>query len=522
MTKAFALLACAFILGASLLFAADGDSKNAPRLAHAVKAVTDLPEYRTAHWGLYVVDLASGEVLLDQQSEKLFSPASCTKLFTVAAALDTLGQDYRFHTRLVYQGDLQEATQTLKGNIILQAAGDLTLGGRTQTDGTIAFADHDHTYANGDNRGQLTEPNPLQGLESLARAVSSRVKNWEGDLLIDDRLFDHAESTGSGPGRLTPILVNDNVLDFLITPSGNVGELAAVDHRPKSPTIVVDAHVETVEKGKKPSVSVALPGPGRYVVRGSIPVGHAPLVRIREVDNPAAHARSLLLEALGRAGVKTRTSPLSVATESLPSREGVAKLPLLAELVSPPFAENAKLILKVSHNLHASTLPLLLAAHNKQRTLNQGLRLEAERFKSLGVSEGSVSFGGGAGGARADFVTPQATVALLRHMATRSDFPVYRRALPILGVDGTLSAAVDKDSPARGKFFAKTGTLSWTNGLTGRDLLTSKALAGYGETAKGRKLAYAFFVNGVPLAEEGAVKVGKDLGKLCEMMYQAE
>ena len=107
-------------------------------------------------------------------------------------------------------------------------------------------------------------------------------------------------------------------------------------------------------------------------------------------------------------------------------------------------------------------------------------------------------------------------------MASRPDFFVYERALPILGVDGTLAKSASAESPARGKFFAKTGTLTWNNGLGGNDLLTSKALAGYGETAAGRKVAFAFFVNNVFVPEDGALKVGSDLGKLCEIVYRSE
>jgi D-alanyl-D-alanine carboxypeptidase/D-alanyl-D-alanine-endopeptidase (penicillin-binding protein 4) len=496
--------------------------KATPNLAEAVKAVTGLPEYRTAHWGLYVVDLASGDVLLDHQSDKLFAPASVTKLFSVAAALDALGADHRFRTKVLHTGEYHEPSKTLKGDLIVLASGDLTLGGRPLPDGSIAFKDNDHTYANGNTRGQLTDVDPLQGLHQLARLVAEKVGTLQGDVLIDDRLFDKAESTGSGPGRLTPVLVNDNLIDFTITP-GEEGQPAKVEHRPQSITVQVDAQVETVEKGRRPNITITASPPGRFVVRGQMPAGHKPLVRVREVDDAAAHLRALFIEALIKAGVKTRISPLSATPpDQLPARDAVAKLPMLGELVSAPFAENAKLILKVSHNLHASTLPLLLAAQGGKRTLTQGLRLEGERLRSLGVPKDMASFGGGAGGSRADFVTPQGTVALLRTMAKRSDFEVYRRALPILGVDGTLAKSVGAKSPAKGKFFAKTGTLTWNNGLGGHDLLTSKALAGYGETTAGRKVAFAFFVNNVFVPEDGALKVGSDLGKLCEIVYRSE
>src|SRR4029450_13174437 len=64
--------------------------------------------------------------------------------------------------------------------------------------------------------------------------------------------------------------------------------------------------------------------------------------------------------------------------------------------------------------------------------------------------------------------------------------------------------AVAPDSPARGHARAKTGTFWVDNTLTGKAVLTSKALAGYMETASGRPLVFAFFLNDVPLDVPGS------------------
>ena len=124
-------------------------------------------------------------------------------------------------------------------------------------------------------------------------------------------------------------------------------------------------------------------------------------------------------------------------------------------------------------------------------------------------------------------VTPRATVTLLRAMAARPDFAAYDTALPILGRDGTLAKAVGKDSPVRGHVHAKTGTFFVENDLDGKIVLTSKALAGYLETASGRSLVFAAFVNNVPLdapradfsVSEATAEAGRVLGKLCEVIY---
>ena len=140
---------------------------------------------------------------------------------------------------------------------------------------------------------------------------------------------------------------------------------------------------------------------------------------------------------------------------------------------------------------------------------------------SQGVPVETISFGGGAGGASADNVTPRATVALVRAMRKRSDWAAYRDALPSLGVDGTLVDVVPSGSPAKGKVMAKTGTLVYEDVMNGRALLRSKAMAGVMTTAGGRELAFAMFVNDVPLPR-GVVptREGKVLGKLAEIIQQ--
>jgi D-alanyl-D-alanine carboxypeptidase/D-alanyl-D-alanine-endopeptidase (penicillin-binding protein 4) len=268
-------------------------------------------------------------------------------------------------------------------------------------------------------------------------------------------------------------------------------------------------------------IHVTAPAPGKVVVRGRVPEGRKPLVHVFEVQDAAAFARTLFIEALRRAGVVVDASPLTLnPADRLPASAAVGKLPRVALLTSPPFSESIRLVLKVSHNLHASTLPLLVAAKNGKRTLEEGMRLQRDFLARAGVDVDTISFGGGAGGSRADYTTARATVQLLRYMDRHKDCAAYRAALPILGVDGTLAAAVPPDSPARGKVKAKTGTLIWHNTMNDRFLLGSKAMAGYLTTAKGRTLAFAMFVNQAHLPRPSdAARDGKVLGKLCEIVH---
>jgi D-alanyl-D-alanine carboxypeptidase/D-alanyl-D-alanine-endopeptidase (penicillin-binding protein 4) len=513
------LLVC--LLAAAPAAAADGlDAK--------VDAVLRTPGYQNAHWGLLVVDSKSGKVIYEKDADRMFAPASVTKLFSTAAAWVDLGPDYLFRTPVVRRGNVDNEG-ILRGDLVLVASGDLNLGGRAGPENSLLFEDNDHIYADAANKATLVPTDPVAGLDDLARGVAaSGIKAIDGDVLVDDRLFDEAESTGSGPKKISSIVVNDNLLDVIVAPGEKPGDPAKARLVPATAYVSADVQVETVAEGGKAVVSVRGVGPRSITVRGRVPVGHKPVVRIFEVDDPASFARALLIEALRKRGVRVGASPLGENDlGDLPARSEVMALPTIVTHTSPPFRESIKVILKVSHNLHASTLPLLVAAHHGETTEREGLRRQGKILKELGVDISTISFGGGAGGARADLATPRATVALLRAMAARPDYPAYESALPVLGHDGTLAKAVDPDSPARGHARAKTGTYWLDNPLTGKSVLTSKALAGTIDAADGRKLTFAFYLNDVPMDASGVavseqtLAAGRLLGKLCEVFYEA-
>jgi D-alanyl-D-alanine carboxypeptidase/D-alanyl-D-alanine-endopeptidase (penicillin-binding protein 4) len=489
-------------------------------LAEKIEAVIDGKDYAHARWGIRVVDAKTGDVIFDRHADKMATPASVTKLFSGSAALIALGADHRFQTHVYRRGKLSDAG-TVEGDLILVASGDLTFGGRGKGE-SAAFADADHTYSNsGAGDAELTGTDPLYAVRDLARQIKAAgVKAVAGEIQVDERLFARARGTGSGPDVVSPMVINDNLIDARITPAKAAGEKATVRVCPDVGLIAVDAEVKTGEADSSVALHLHQIAAGQFTLRGSVPAGGKPVVRIFPIDEPALFARAALIRALRAEGVTVEATLTRPQSGELPAPATYAVLPKVATWTSEPFSEALKVTLKTSHNLYASTLPCLLAAEKGRYTLDNGLKEQGRILKKLGLDTDAVSFGGGAGGANADVVTPAATVELLRLMAKRDDWKTFKAALPILGVDGTLADVVGKDSPARGKVFAKTGTLIWVDGLNQRSLLRSKALAGTMTTKSGRELFFAVFVNDVPLPPGvGASREGKVLGRLCELLY---
>ncbi|MFL5339853.1 MAG: D-alanyl-D-alanine carboxypeptidase/D-alanyl-D-alanine-endopeptidase [Gemmataceae bacterium] len=489
-------------------------------LAQRIEAVTRGPDYAQAHWGLLFVDAETGSVVYQHNADRLFTPASTTKLYTTATALATFGPDYQFKTPVYRRGDMADGR--LQGDLVLVASGDLTFGGRTDAHGKMLFADHDHTYATPtSNDTEVTPTDPLAGLISLAKQVKQAGIRQVHDVLIDDRLFPPARGSGSGPDLLTPIIVNDNVVDVIVEPATAEGKPATVRMRPETAFVQMDADVRTAAKGTAPFVEVIPSGKQRFAVRGRMAAEGKPVVRVWNVDEPAAFARALFVECLRREGVAVSASPLAAPKSELPPRDGYDKLTQVAVFASPPLSEAVKVTLKVSHNLYASTLPLLVAAKHGQSTIEAGLRRQRRFLQDLGLPVETISFAGGAGGAPADCTTPRATVALIQAMRMRPEYKAWHAGFPVIGVDGTLADVVDPKSPVRGEVQAKTGTLSWFDAMNSRVLVRSKALAGTLTTKTGHELFFAIFVNDVPLPPGATpVREGRTLGRVCEIVHQ--
>lgn len=508
------------ILGGTVLLPAPAAEPDCCSFASRIDAVIDGPDYKHATWGLLVTN-EKGKAIFARNPDSMLAPASVTKLFTCSAALVALGPDHTFDT-CVYQRGLK-LNGKLLGDLILVASGDPTLGGRTGKDGKLVFRDHDHTYANsGLMESELTETDPLAGLNELARQVKEAgIDQISGEVLIDDRLFSRSRGSGSGPDAVTPITVNDNVIDVVVEPGPKEGEPAKVTTRPETALIQVDALVATAAEDAKADIQLAAVGPNQFAVRGRIPVKSKPLVRIYPIDEPALFARALFIESLRRHGVQATAAIHRNGHAGLPDRGSYDKLTRVATFTSPPLEELVKVTLKVSHNLYASTLPSLVASSEGRSTSDAGLRAERKIWEELGVDVDAVSFGGGAGGAPSDFVTPRAVVQLLRGMSKRPEWKAFKTGLPVLGVDGTLADVVKPDSPAKGKVRAKTGTLIWFDAANDRWLLKSKALAGVMTTKAGTTLYFAMMVNNVPVAKDvGSAREGKTLAKLCEILYE--
>jgi D-alanyl-D-alanine carboxypeptidase/D-alanyl-D-alanine-endopeptidase (penicillin-binding protein 4) len=469
-----------------------------PQVELAIDSVQSKPEYERSDFGLLVADRDTGEILINQNSDKLFTTGSIMKTFTASTVLSEYGTDYRFRTKVFRRGKVNK--RALKGNLVLAGAGDYAFGLRDESEDTMGYNSTptiDHSYADTGLPGPtlLKGSDPLRGVTDLARDIrKSGIREVKGNVVVDDRLFKTYKEWPDGD--ISPVWLNENLIDAEARPT-KVGKPAKVHWRPKTSMYKVVNRTKTGPKGSQASLELSQPKNGKLVLSGRIPLGSEPLLNNVQVGNPSALVRTALIDALKREGVNVKAKTVAKNPRKLlPGNRVMKSGKKVGLFVSRPMSEMVKVILKVSFNRGADLMACLVAVNRGSRTCEDGLLPIYQNNTALGVPDGTTYLYDGAGSDDRDRTSPGGAVALLDGVLGESYGQAIYDGLPIYGVDGTFR--VDGlDSPAKGKIRAKSGNrvafVTEDLGFVG-----AQTRMGFIETEGGRNLIYADLINNVP------------------------
>jgi N-acyl-D-amino-acid deacylase len=525
-SRSFHLVAALCFAIALFLAHPDLRAQSTASLADRIQKVMDRPEFVHANFGIEFYSLDTGRVVYSRNANKLFVPASTTKTLTEGTVLAKLGANYRFHTVIYCTGPLDKKG-TLKGDLVLVASGDPNLSNRIQPDGTLSFVDEDHAYG-----GPAVAGDPLAVIKELAKAVAAKgIHKIEGRVLVDASLFPDGGREGGTGVVVSSMVVNDNVIDLVATPGAKAGDPVTLDVSPKTRYASFVNHLTTSPTGGSPALEdpatvTNVDGTVTVTLTGTLPLGAHPLTAPYAVPSPTKFAEIVLAESLLSAGIQIKTPSKTRPPDFKALSRVYTSEHQIAEHVSLPLAEEVKVTLKVSQNLHAGMGPSLLGtlvAKDLRDPVHAGFKVERAFLEEAKLDLSGISQGDGEGGDWADLFSPDFIAHYMAYWSTRPDFPVFFKALPILGKDGTL-AKIQVDNPGAGHVFAKTGTFGSEDKLNGKMMLNGKGLAGFVITRSGQKLAFAAYVNHVALPPDpdAAQSVGgQALGEIAAAAYDA-
>lgn len=369
--------------------------------------------------GIYIKNIATGEVMAEKNADITMTPASVMKAVTTASVLSAGKGDSCFTTSVYLTGDRDNGR--LNGNILVKSSADPTMESN-EFRSRLGFCD------------------------SIVEAIKRRgIRKIEGRIVIDESL--------PGQGPLLTWEVEDIAWPYgaglhafnwrgnCVTVYPNTGRTW-----PAAPGL--DIELRKVDRG---SAFVRGAFSERLIVYGSSRKADW-AVKV-SVPNPAAVFGAELIKALNRAGIEY------VEKENVPAGDTLA----LCKRRSPVFNEIMRSLMVRSDNLFAEGILRTLAP--EQPRVN-AIRREKAMWAARGVESDFLIIHDGSGLTRANRLSARFLGDMLQWMAESDYASQYASFFPRAGKEGTMRGFLAK-SKLKGKIALKTGSVSGVQAYAG-------------------------------------------------------
>lgn len=448
------------------LFVFHSSVGEAQSLQETVNKFAAHPEFEHASIGVYAIDVNTKQVLMDYGGGRLLAPASTTKLFSTALALDVLGGDYRPVTSLYYNGMIKDSVLT--GDVWIIGGGDMSLGSKY--------------FAKNDRDGFLREwasELKKKGIGSINGIIYADGSGFGYEGVPDDWLWgDIGNYYGA---HFSGIMLYDNLVEyhFKTSTAGKPAEL--VYTFPKIDALQFINNVVSSTKSGDNSYIFGAPYSFVREGRGTLPQNTADFLVKGSLPDPELQLGIEFDRVLSEMGIMHEGPSLSTRLTHLSPPAGTWQK--VTEYKGKTLREIVRETNYESINVFAEGLMRLTSyvktgdgTHEKSSGYMQSYWKEKLKTNALFLSDGS-------GLARTNAIDAKTMCELLVYMDTSTGKADFYNSLPVAGVSGTLKN-VAKNQAAHGKIHAKSGTMRRT-----------KSYAGYAETTSGKKIAFAFIVN---------------------------
>ncbi len=440
---------------------------------------------RCAQWSLSAKYVDTGEIIINENSESALAPASGLKLLTTAAALDMLGSEFKFKTKLYYTGNII-SDGILNGNLILVGAGDPTFGS-----------------SNFDEKYNLNSVSTI----FISTLKKFNIKTINGKFIIDNSLFSGSnisrlwfwEDLGNYYGaQVSALSINDNLYKLHLSSKNKIGSKINILGTEPKQKIKFENHLKASHKYSGDNAYI-YSAPNQYfsILRGTIPAGKNIFTIKGSIPNPAKFALDFFVNLLHK-------NKINVLKKSKISGKKInlSEAKLLIEFTSPPLSEIVKFTNKKSFNLYAETLLRILAiANHKTGSLKNGIKFLKKYMINLNLDILSLNIYDGNGLSRSNTISTNLMTEFLRKIKTKKYFSVFYNSLGIAGKIDDISAF---------KYFGK-GTIIENNAHIKSGYMEGvRSHSGYVKSKSGRLIAFSFIANNF----SGSVKKINEIHKL--------
>ncbi len=443
--------------------------------------------FKHATVSLSVLEVNGSNQLAAYRSEKSMVPASSFKVLSTFSAIDLLGEDFRYSTRIGHTGEILD-DGTLEGDLLIIGSGDPSLGSKH-------FSDEDDLP---------------QLLDKIVKAVKKRgITCISGHVICDDSYLqapaivpdwkwdDIANYYGAGAWGFN---VHDNLYYIYFQQKPKEGQEPQINrYGPKVPRLTFNNKVKTGKQGSGDNAYIfGGPSTTQKTIEGTIPPGSKEFFIKGAIPDPPLFFSYHIYHALKEQGVKLD----GYSRSNTPIKEAES-MTNVVDLVSVPLIDIAKKTNEKSDNVFAEAL-LHTLAKQKADSETFGDFMEAH-LEGLGLDIGSFSMSDGSGLSTNNLISSKLLADFLRYYAKQFGLEKATSLLPVAGKEGTVKYFLQKRS-CQGRVWAKSGSMGGV-----------LSYSGYIKAKSGKWLSFAVIVNGFTVKHR---QVRKHLEDLIEKLYQ--
>ncbi|MCX7612556.1 MAG: D-alanyl-D-alanine carboxypeptidase/D-alanyl-D-alanine-endopeptidase [Ignavibacterium sp.] len=412
---------------------------------------------------IQVDNLSKGKTIFKKNEKLLLHPASNMKLLTSAAAIVFLGNNFKFKTYLLTNGNI--LNDTLYGDLIF--------------------------YGGCDPQFQTNDFYPI--LENIKSKGISYIKgNLIGDVSFKDNIYWGKgwmwdDDPSSDAPRLAALNLNKNCITVNITN----GKLSIV---PKTNFVKV---IHQFDDDKFIVDRNWLENKNEIIIKN---ISNKSASFSINIVNPEMYFLTVFREVLDSNGIKISGETRLVNQ----SQNALDTLYCLERDLNEVLLD----VNKNSDNLSAEMLLLVLGEKyfGKPATFEKGINVLEMLIDSLRIKPKNYRIVDGSGVSHYNLLSVELIIKLLNFMHNQSDenFTTFLNSLPISGVDGTLKNRMKEDETFF-NVFAKTGTLSGVS-----------CLSGYIKNKSGDLISFSIFIQNFV----GSAKRYRDIqDEICKIIY---
>jgi D-alanyl-D-alanine carboxypeptidase/D-alanyl-D-alanine-endopeptidase (penicillin-binding protein 4) len=417
-----------------------------PRVRSLAETISRHEKLKNGLWSVYAVEAATGNILLDINSQISLVPASNMKLITSAAALDLLGSGMQSHTCLEYDGRI-EGSGRLAGNLYLRGEGDPTLGSPEMA-GVLSLDSLFQVWVDAVHQA---------GIKEIVGDCIADISYFDDRYLPDDWTW---SDMGNYYGPVASSLcINENSYKlYFKSPAKKFVTAEVLYCDPEIPGLTFKNFMLTgTVRGGSQAFIYGAPEQNVRFLHGYIPSGRSGFYIEGSIPDPALYTIKRLRRELVAYGIAVRGRGLKQRYWQETPRTN------LATIASPALEKIVYRLNKKSNNLYAEQLLKILAKRQKGvGSLKEGIKTVEEWMDAKGISTQGLFIQDGSGLARSNGCTAYIFATLLRAMQNSNAFMSFLRSLPVAGdaEDEGSMKSLCAGTIAAGKVHLKSGLMS--------------------------------------------------------------